>query len=548
MICRNIFSIVAYDRMVNDLRNIAKRICLHWDTSTTSNTKMLVLLAKYYQRGKGIQFRCCAVRSIVGETAEDMTRIIREELERIEVDKKKIIAISADNTNSSFGGKDHKGAKNVREFLQNWLGRKLLVCPCIGHIGHNSVKEAVKATKETFDVEAAINKPYTEFNQQVKKRQILSDIWKDQLKKTEPIRFPLSYIKTRWLSINPCFVRLIVLKEPLTIYSEDTAKTVPKPTETQAHLIDFYGEKCNLNFALLKAFHSMTRQIHSNLKMIQPTDATIMTGIKVISNTKSQLLPLAKCKKLTEMELSGTTYGEFLKDIENEEDKRTYLDTTSKMLTSCYDYMDDWTKRHECFENFQWASLETEVTVGQVITAFSYLNNPEGLNIKFKDDPIILYDQVEVFEEYRKRLPEEGLNTVEKWDQIYNQAKEDGKDLEFLYDIADCILCCSPTNALVERVFSEINHFWTDEKSNLSFQNIWALLMIRYNLARDVKEFTDFCKARPDLVEMAGKDDKYLSTSAWEESVKEKAQKAIEQSLAVIANPLFTTEDDLLLD
>ena len=93
--------------------------------------------------------------------------------------------------------------------------------------------------------------------------------------------------------------------------------------------------------------------------------------------------------------------------------------------------------------------------------------------------------------------------------QVKSRANEDNLKLSNLEPIICDILALSPTNAVVESVFSEIKHFWTYAKSNIHFLAIYSFIMIRLNLDMSIEEFYELVKKDTDLIGLVGKMDKY---------------------------------------
>src|SRR5699024_9648197 len=86
----------------------------------------------------------------------------------------------------------------------------------------------------------------------------------------------------------------------------------------------------------------------------------------------------------------------------------------------------------------------------------------------------------------------QNVNTSKRWTFIFRDAKEKGINLENIETIICHILTLSPSNCVPETMFSEINNYWRDSKSNIDFLSIFSFIIIRFNLKTS---FEDFCKA-----------------------------------------------------
>lgn len=65
------------------------------------------------------------------------------------------------------------------------------------------------------------------------------------------------------------------------------------------------------------------------------------------------------------------------------------------------------------------------------------------------------------------------------------------------------------SNAYVERIFSVMNHSWTDNRNRLSEETVKAELCIRLNLSCSCEEFFENVKFKTDLLKAAKSQKKY---------------------------------------
>lgn len=61
------------------------------------------------------------ILQMTSKKAVDMARLVKEELDKAELDPSKLISFTADNTNSNFGGMNRGGNNNVYAILKGGL-------------------------------------------------------------------------------------------------------------------------------------------------------------------------------------------------------------------------------------------------------------------------------------------------------------------------------------------------------------------------------------------------------------------------------------------
>jgi hypothetical protein len=76
-----------------------------------------------------------------GETSELLFSYMLEVLQKLDL-LKKVIAISADNTNTNFGGKKRKGKDNLYFKMQENTLYNLIGIGCPAHVIQNAVETA----------------------------------------------------------------------------------------------------------------------------------------------------------------------------------------------------------------------------------------------------------------------------------------------------------------------------------------------------------------------------------------------------------------------
>ena len=65
------------------------------------------------------------------------------------------------------------------------------------------------------------------------------------------------------------------------------------------------------------------------------------------------------------------------------------------------------------------------------------------------------------------------------------------------------------TNAVCERLFSLINNYWTDKKSELSMETLKSWLAIKQNCKMSCSQFYEFILSKSDLIQQIHSSEKY---------------------------------------
>ena len=146
----NVISPYIVDNIVKELRS-AKFISVLVDGSNHKSIKLVPILVRYFLPDVGIKNKILEFSNLPGETSDLITKKIIDVLTKFGL-KEKIVALSADNTNTNFGGVARKGKNNVHTKLQTELNKKILGLGCCAHILHNAIQCASDSLP--IDVEA----------------------------------------------------------------------------------------------------------------------------------------------------------------------------------------------------------------------------------------------------------------------------------------------------------------------------------------------------------------------------------------------------------
>ena len=109
--------------------------------------------------------------------------------------------ISADNTNTNFGGPTQIGDRNVANLLEIELGHSIFRLGCLAHIDNNAFRHGVQHLKELgyFDMTKSLNKAFSYFSQKVKAREEFRQHWIESGFAVEELVNLRNYVPTRWL-------------------------------------------------------------------------------------------------------------------------------------------------------------------------------------------------------------------------------------------------------------------------------------------------------------------------------------------------------------
>lgn len=119
------------------------------------------LVVRYYHAAKGVKVKVLELVNLGGETSELLFSYVLEVLQKSDL-LKKVIAISADNTNTNFGGKKRKGQNNLYFKMQENTVNNLIGIGCPAHVIHNAVQTAADCLP--IDLQLIINKIYQHFH------------------------------------------------------------------------------------------------------------------------------------------------------------------------------------------------------------------------------------------------------------------------------------------------------------------------------------------------------------------------------------------------
>ena len=87
----------------------------------------------------------------------------------------------------------------------------------------------------------------------------------------------------------------------------------------------------------------------------------------------------------------------------------------------------------------------------------------------------------------------------QRWVEVFTHLKNRNISQKQLIKLIQYIFCLPGTNASTERVFSQMNNIWTDEKSQLKVLTLKYLLMLKFIFKLSCLDFYNMSKSSPGL-------------------------------------------------
>jgi hypothetical protein len=100
--------------------------------------KIVPVLVRYFIPEEDIKIMVLEFLDLPCETADLLTKYVWQLVVKWNIEKK-VVALSADNTNTNFGGSSRRGKNNFFHKLKSKLNRTLIGVGCSSHIINNAV-------------------------------------------------------------------------------------------------------------------------------------------------------------------------------------------------------------------------------------------------------------------------------------------------------------------------------------------------------------------------------------------------------------------------
>uniref|UniRef100_H2ZT52 DUF4371 domain-containing protein n=1 Tax=Latimeria chalumnae TaxID=7897 RepID=H2ZT52_LATCH len=164
------------------------------DASNKGNRKMFPMCLQYFTISDGVQGKLLDFYEDSDESTSGIHRVVKNCLEKHQLNVNCIIVYSADNANVNYGKHD------VVYQLLCAENDCILKANCPAHVAHNTCKHA--SDQLSVDTEMIVLKIYNHFPVSAKHREELRIVkleWKEVLR----------HVSTRWLSLNPAVDQLL---------------------------------------------------------------------------------------------------------------------------------------------------------------------------------------------------------------------------------------------------------------------------------------------------------------------------------------------------
>lgn len=109
---------------------------------------------------------------------------------------------------------------------------------------------------------------------------------------------------------------------------------------------------------------------------------------------------------------------------------------------------------------------------------------------------------------------DEHVSTPNRWVEIFSHLAAEHCDYGEISKVVEYILCLPGTTATVERLFSNVNDIWTEDKTRLYIETLKAVLCVKNNINYKCVDFHKFLLSQPELLRQISGKDKYQTKLA----------------------------------
>ncbi|CAH1163556.1 unnamed protein product [Phaedon cochleariae] len=460
------------------------------DASNHGSLKVFPVLIQFFDKRMGLSLRLIEVGNLENEKSDTIANYLTNILQKNDL-KDNCIAFSGDNCNTNFGGMNRKGTQNVFSKLKNLVNLKLVGIGCPAHILNNCVQSGTDTLR--IDIDSLVLKIYNHFSIYTIRTESLKhfcEFVEIDYKKL------LYHSKTRWLSLFPCLNRILEIYPALESYflSENNPPVTIK---------SFFEDK--LNESYLWFLHSLMYIFNEKIKAIEREGNSILEILECLEDIKACLrermqesfFPMKVKEIFRKFERDG-------KEIEVSILKKNFLFVYER----CYEYLYEWTKPFESFENLKWMNLKNIPSWESIQESITFFID-KGINIQES----LLFDQFCNLKNFLKSsLKDDSFNHLlshEKWTKYFNDIHVEENYSEFL-KICQYFFAVPAQNANLERIFSLMNSQWTDERNRLNISTVESILITQFNFKKySCEQFYDHLMSNKDLLHKISSSQKY---------------------------------------
>lgn len=171
-----------------------------------------------------------------------------------------------------------------------------------------------------------------------------------------------------------------------------------------------------------------------------------------------------------------------------------------------YTYMKSWTKWTEPLKKLQWTSFARPLDTSEIFSSVEYLTK---LDVSLNIDKTDLIEEIDLASRVvnDKWQTQEWIkiSNVDRWNKIV--VKFPG--LDNLEQVVSFAFSLPGTNANCERLFSEVNYFWSEWKGRMKLSTLESIMKVRMNLTRDSDEMFQLLVTDENLRNAIGSKSKY---------------------------------------
>lgn len=309
----------------------------------------------------------------------------------------------------------------------------------------------------------------------------------------------LKHCKTRWLSLFPSIARILEIYPALKDYflSQEKAPKI---------LTDFFKNK--FSEAYLWFLHSLISIFQEKIEAVQQEMASIT---EIRSYIKSLEKTLQDRLNGSFIPLSVKTELRKIREKGFHEECDQFSQEILALYSSCLEYLRKWTAPLAEFQCFEWLNLTEDsanMSFEDLQESLVYLQEREVVI-----DDLKLFDQIQCLKEFiahqseNKDFFKQLLHM--RWVKFFTSV-ENIQCFSELLVICQFFFALPSNNCNVERVFSDINVQWSDEKNKLGVESVKGIILTKYNF-KDMccSEFYKYVMNKPALLRKISSSEKY---------------------------------------
>lgn len=451
-------------------------VSLSIDASNHGHVKLLPILVRYCKihDSTSVETKLLDFVELKGETAEEIAAEVLGVIQKFNLENK-VVAFSADNTNTNFGGLNRLGRVNVHTKVKNALQREVIGLGCPAHIIHNTARTALDMIP--LDVEYLLTKIFGYFHIFTVRVERLKGFCEFVGQEYHNI---LRHCNVRWLSMLPALERVLKMYLPLKSFFLSEEKC---PAVLQKIFQDPLTE-------LWLAFvHGNLSIFSDTIKMLEGQDRCAVESAAILKSFEAKLtarsddnfIPVLVRGLLRELEENGAMK------------KASFLKTSQSFFTTAVNYLQAWGKHTDDLKDLHCLLLKRQPQREEIQKAAATLQE-KCPNVKINEDE--LFDEVTGLHEFLKggtleewKESETPLN--HRWSKVVTHFQDNEIPFNNLARLASVVMCLPGSNAPVERVFSQMNDVWTAARNRFTIPTIKAMLVVKTNFNFPCQEFME---------------------------------------------------------